>query len=240
MTAPTAVKTPMMSIPFYCHITKGQAEAFVKKIRNIMLSDVITRVTATEKLEVSQCGNRVLTSVRIEIGSELCKNHNMDPVDVLTKHLEKKLFKMFAVKLQAAIKARSKAEIVMNVKEKNEKRSVNRGDIEDEEGVEREIDPNQERDEAEYGDSDLEGEADEAPSPEEQLEGDIGDNDEGFGSGGESDEEGNITLANIDDRFKELMEEELNEADLSDEDDRMEVVENTSARKEAIKDVFHK
>ena len=120
MTAPTAVKTPMMSIPFHHHITKGQAEAFVKKIRNIMLSDVITKVCATEKLEVSQYGTQMLTSVRIELGSELCKNHNMLPGDVLQNHLEKKLFKMFVVKLQAAIKARSKTEMIMNVKDQDQ------------------------------------------------------------------------------------------------------------------------
>lgn len=36
------------------------------------------------------------------------------------------------------------------------------------------------------------------------------------------------------------MNEELNEADLSDEDDRMEVEDKTKERKEAIKDVFTK
>lgn len=36
------------------------------------------------------------------------------------------------------------------------------------------------------------------------------------------------------------MDEELNEADLSDEDDRMEVEDKTNERKEAIKDVFTK
>merc|ERR1719204_2128810 len=199
----------MMSIPFHHHITKGQAEAFVKKIRSIMLSDVITKVSATEKLEVSQYGTQMLTSVRIELGSELCKNHNMLPGDVLQNHLEKKLFKMFVLKLQAAIKARSKTEMIMSVKEKKQKKSeVNRGNIEDEEGIEKEVDPNQERDEAEYGDSDLEGEADEAPAPEEQPEEPTNDanNDEGFASGNEED--GNITLANIDEGFASGNEED--------------------------------
>lgn len=84
------------------------------------------------------------------------------------------------------------------IKEKKGKKSeVNRGDIEDEEGVEREVDPNQERDEAEYGDSDLEGEGDEAPAPEEQPEDEL-NNDEGFASGNDSnDEDGNITLGMI-------------------------------------------
>ena len=83
------------------------------------------------------------------------------------------------------------------IKEKKGKKSeVNRGDIEDEEGVEREVDPNQERDEAEYGDSDLEGEGDEAPAPEEPE--DELNNDEGFASGNDSnDEDGNITLGMI-------------------------------------------
>ena len=93
------------------------------------------------------------------------------------------------------------------IKETKERTSeVNRGDIEDEEGIEREIDPNQERDEAEYGDSDLEGEADEAPAPEEQPEDENeegrpeerqeANNDEGFASGND-DEDGNITLGMI-------------------------------------------
>ena len=84
------------------------------------------------------------------------------------------------------------------IKEKKQKKSeVNRGNIEDEEGIEKEVDPNQERDEAEYGDSDLEGEADEAPAPEEQPEEPTNDanNDEGFASGNEED--GNITLGMI-------------------------------------------
>ena len=83
-------------------------------------------------------------------------------------------------------------------KEKKQKKSeVNRGDIEDEEGIEKEVDPNQEKDEAEYGDSDLEGEADEAPAPEEQPEETTNDanKDEGFASGNEED--GNITLGMI-------------------------------------------
>ena len=88
------------------------------------------------------------------------------------------------------------------IKEKKQKKSeVNRGNIEDEEGIEKEVDPNQERDEAEYGDSDLEGEADEAPAPEEQPEdrpeepSKDANNDEGFASGNEED--GNITLGMI-------------------------------------------
>ena len=36
------------------------------------------------------------------------------------------------------------------------------------------------------------------------------------------------------------MDEELNEVDLSDEDDRMEVEDKSNERKEAIKDVFRK
>ena len=101
MTAPKEVKTPSMSIPFHSHITKEQAEAFVRSKRNVVLRDVITKVSSCEKFAVSQHGNMLHTTIKIEIGEELCVNNGLDRSEILKKFVEVHLFNNFKKKLEA-------------------------------------------------------------------------------------------------------------------------------------------
>ena len=101
MTAPKEVKTPSMSVPFLAHITKDKAEAFVKSKRNVLLKDVITKVSSCEKFLVTPNGNALNTTIKIEIGEELCSNHGLNPSDILKQFVEVHLFKKFKLKLEA-------------------------------------------------------------------------------------------------------------------------------------------
>ena len=101
MTAPKEVKTPSMSVPFLAHINKEQAESFVKSKRNVLLKDVITKVSSCEKFLVTQNGNALNTTIKIEIGEELCSNHGLNPSDILKQFVEVHLFKKFKLKLEA-------------------------------------------------------------------------------------------------------------------------------------------
>ena len=107
MTAPKEVKTPSMSIPFHAHITRDQAEAFVKSKRNVVLGDVITKVSSCEQFLVGKNGNSLNTTIKIELGEELCQNNGLSPAEVLEKFIEVHLFKKFKQKLENYEKVRN-------------------------------------------------------------------------------------------------------------------------------------
>ena len=100
MTAPKVVKTPSMSIPFHKHVNRERAEAFVRSKRNVVLRDVITKVTSTEQLQVGEHGHSLNTTIKIEIGEELCRNNGIAPKKVLEEFIEHELIKKFKQKLR--------------------------------------------------------------------------------------------------------------------------------------------
>ena len=180
MTAPTLVKTPSMEIPFHSHIKQQQAEDFLKSLASIRLSDIITRIECSEKMKARKVGKSTLATIKISLGSQICRNKGINSVKILKDFMEERFFLKFKMTLKAFEKALEKRQLIYQQTARQINAEVKRKKAGEEEGVEDDQPDDVEAEGVvEYGDSDREGADDEEPTrPDSETPSDDGFHEE--------------------------------------------------------------